>query len=440
MSEQIAKSKFGIAFFVSLIASVMIMVSSSLVWFREEVEVFGQSFGGLSVKGTELGDLAEIGVSVVARGEYVIVLGAFALVLTAACFFVPSKKKLMASLIGIIAVLCIGIGLEPTLRFVGEGTMPGEGVYLLFVASVVLLIVAFRLPSAVKIGARIKEVAPPVFQSWEPTQERVIPQVPEVEPGPVRATVSAPPPVVIKPADRVTEPIPTTPEVTLDRNRLIAVAIGLIVLAIFSGMVFKLPGTATRMGNLYVGNVITLVIMAVMIILVVPARHRLANVINYHTCRIFKVQQNTGRGKVKPDIYKLSVEVANIVVIGIMWPIVTRVVSVLLRLDRHGDFHWVSIVVTLALVAILLYRMYRGYQSLEAVLAGVGKASLSFSCPKCGATNTAGTKFCSSCGSMFQAPPVEKTIPVSLPCTKCGAENVPGSKFCNNCGVPLSEK
>jgi len=144
MSGQTIKRKFGMAFVLSIIASIIIMVSPSLVWFREEVQVFGQSFGGLAVKGTELGDLAELarwaGVSIFARGEYAVILGAFALALTLVCFFVPSKRKLMASLIGIIAILCLGVGVEPTLRLVGEGTMPGEGVYLLFVGSVVLLI------------------------------------------------------------------------------------------------------------------------------------------------------------------------------------------------------------------------------------------------------------------------------------------------------------
>lgn len=164
MSEQTMKRKFGMAFVLSIIASIMIMVSPSLVWFREEMEVFGQSFGGLAVKGSELGELAELaswaGVSIFARGEYAVMLGAFALVLTVACFFVPSKRKLTASLVGIIAVLCLGVGVEPTLKLVGEGTMPGEGVYLLFVGSVVLLIGAFRLPSSVRVEAPLKEVEP----------------------------------------------------------------------------------------------------------------------------------------------------------------------------------------------------------------------------------------------------------------------------------------
>jgi len=189
MSEQIMKRKFGMTFVLSIIASVMIIVSPSLVWFREEVEVFGQSFGGLTVKGTELGELAELvswaGVSIFARGEYAVMLGAFALVLIMACFIVSSKRKLMASLIGIIAVLCLGVGVEPTLKLVGEGTMPGEGVYLLFAGSLVLLIGAFRLPSAVRVEAPIKEVALPVTETPEVAQEHVPSEMPKVEPVPV---------------------------------------------------------------------------------------------------------------------------------------------------------------------------------------------------------------------------------------------------------------
>jgi membrane protease subunit (stomatin/prohibitin family) len=49
-------------------------------------------------------------------------------------------------------------------------------------------------------------------------------------------------------------------------------------------------------------------------------------------------------------------------------------------------------------------------------------------CPKCGTMNPPTNKFCSECGTKFEA---------DKKCPKCGA-NVPGgSKFCPECGKPM---
>ncbi len=51
-------------------------------------------------------------------------------------------------------------------------------------------------------------------------------------------------------------------------------------------------------------------------------------------------------------------------------------------------------------------------------------------CPKCGAENTYGTKFCGNCGTSLG--PVAKVT-----CPKCGAEMAATMKFCGNCGSQL---
>jgi membrane protease subunit (stomatin/prohibitin family) len=52
-------------------------------------------------------------------------------------------------------------------------------------------------------------------------------------------------------------------------------------------------------------------------------------------------------------------------------------------------------------------------------------------CPKCGAANIAGAKFCSDCGAKME------TTAQTFPCAKCGAQLQAGSKFCNDCGTKV---
>jgi class 3 adenylate cyclase len=49
-------------------------------------------------------------------------------------------------------------------------------------------------------------------------------------------------------------------------------------------------------------------------------------------------------------------------------------------------------------------------------------------CPRCGAGNRIGAKFCRGCGEGLLA---------ELPCPACGSQNAPGSRFCDACGHAL---
>lgn len=60
-------------------------------------------------------------------------------------------------------------------------------------------------------------------------------------------------------------------------------------------------------------------------------------------------------------------------------------------------------------------------------------------CPKCGALNRTGARFCITCGAALgqaeePAPVVEELI-----CPKCGTVNESGYKFCVSCGTPLEQ-
>lgn len=58
-----------------------------------------------------------------------------------------------------------------------------------------------------------------------------------------------------------------------------------------------------------------------------------------------------------------------------------------------------------------------------------GGSSTRATCPKCGAANSTGSKFCNECGA-----PMEVSSQ-TVPCVKCGAPLQPGMKFCNECGA-----
>jgi len=150
LAGQINKSTFRVASVLLLIASIMLIVSPSLVWFRSQTTVYGISMPAIEVKGSDLGDvsslLSMVGTSLLARGEYIIVLGALALILTIVSFFVLKGRKSIAAIIGIAAVICLLIGAEATVKLMDESTALGEGIFLMFGSSLLLFIGSFKLP------------------------------------------------------------------------------------------------------------------------------------------------------------------------------------------------------------------------------------------------------------------------------------------------------
>lgn len=104
----------------------------------------------IEVKGSDLGDvsslLSMVGTSLLARGEYIMVFGALALILTIVSFFVLSGRKSIAAIIGIAAVICLLIGAEASIKLMDESTTLGEGIFLMFGSSLILLVGSFKLP------------------------------------------------------------------------------------------------------------------------------------------------------------------------------------------------------------------------------------------------------------------------------------------------------
>ena len=55
---------------------------------------------------------------------------------------------------------------------------------------------------------------------------------------------------------------------------------------------------------------------------------------------------------------------------------------------------------------------------------------ITITCPQCGASVTAGAKFCGECG---------RTIPAVPTCPNCGAVVDATVRFCGECGQPIAQ-
>lgn len=229
-------------------------------------------------------------------------------------------------------------------------------------------------------------------------------------------------------------------EVTSERNRLVGMGIALIVLAILASITHRMP-EAYRIvtGYLSVGGIIKAVILIIMLGLVLSARPLLAMVVVHCAHSGFKTKELPERRQAASHVTGLGTEIANVIAIAILWPIVARIVSILLLMDVQRDFDWMPIVVTVVFVAVLLWRLYVAYQSLMPVLDATSGMKAKLACPECGTSKPLGGKFCSSCGGELRISQTKAESQTTL-CPRCGAQSKPGNRFCHSCGAPLVEK
>jgi len=226
-------------------------------------------------------------------------------------------------------------------------------------------------------------------------------------------------------------------KVTSARNRLIGMGIALIVLAILASTAHRMP-EAYRIvsGYLSVGGIIRIVISFIMLGLVLSARPLLASVAVYYAHSGFKTRELPERREMASHVTGLATEIVNVMTIAIVWPITAKIVSTLLLLDVERDFDWIPIVVTVAFVALLLWRLYVAYQSLMPVLDATSDKQAKLTCPECGTLNILGARFCSSCAAELQAVQTKAETQTTL-CPKCATLNILGAKFCSSCGAEL---
>jgi len=65
----------------------------------------------------------------------------------------------------------------------------------------------------------------------------------------------------------------------------------------------------------------------------------------------------------------------------------------------------------------------------DAMKQSKGTGASGVACPKCGASNVPGAKFCNECGATLAV------AAQTVPCVKCGSPLQAGAKFCNECGT-----
>ena len=65
----------------------------------------------------------------------------------------------------------------------------------------------------------------------------------------------------------------------------------------------------------------------------------------------------------------------------------------------------------------------------DAMKQSKGTGASGVACPKCGASNVPGGKFCNECGATLAV------AAQTVPCVKCGSPLQAGAKFCNECGT-----
>ena len=85
--------------------------------------------------------------------------------------------------------------------------------------------------------------------------------------------------------------------------------------------------------------------------------------------------------------------------------------------------------VVLLIVSIVLLVLCLGAVGVSVFFIIKGaRVSSDVSCPKCGAKQRAGTKFCAECGAQIPA------VSTQAFCTECGTRFEAGMAFCPNCG------
>jgi len=185
-------------------------------------------------------------------------------------------------------------------------------------------------------------------------------------------------------------------------NKLIKRVIVLVILAIFTSVADKLPGADRVLtGWFCVDDVVIVVTLVIMLNIVLSARFPLEGVAVYFAHRWLKANHHSAgveTMEVSPSIHKLASEVANMIVIGVLWPIVGQIVNELLLMDVKGIFEWTFIVVMVVFPSLLFYRLYLAYSYWRSGLEVGSDEETEVPCPRCGVLNVHSAQFCVKCG------------------------------------------
>ena len=218
-----------------------------------------------------------------------------------------------------------------------------------------------------------------------------------------------------------------------NRNKFIALAIVIVVLAIFYAVAMDLPGAdeIVAMGSyagILVGEIIKVVLAIIMIVLTLAARPALKAMLAYYGVQLIK-GKNSGSTDVENNVYKFASNLATLIAVGPLWVATAYVFdfasfSLLTFIDvsystAHTLHDWSHYIPLIIFIPVILVAIVKCVVSITAASNADGRTSdvksadrLSETdtempdakkCPECNRMNELNARFCSSCGTQLHS-------------------------------------
>lgn len=218
-----------------------------------------------------------------------------------------------------------------------------------------------------------------------------------------------------------------------NRNKFIALAIVIVVLAILYAVAMDFPSAdeIVAMGSyagILVGEIIKVVLAIILIILTLVARPALKIILAYYGLQLIK-DKNTGFTDTETNVNKFAGNLATLIAVGPLWVAAGYVFdfasfSLLTFIDvsystAHTLHDWAHYIPLIIFIPVILVAIVKCVVSITAASNADGRVSESKSvdrlsetdtempdakkCPECNRINAMNARFCSSCGTQLHS-------------------------------------